>query len=158
MTETEIIRYKRTFVVEHSGVSQHFDDEADARSALVAALAAIKVGELDEFDGRVSWNVENESPLTFLDTILVEYEGQLHGLGLTTLADMSVDRDCRYLLIEENRTGGYWLTSGNDPQDLATHSEAIGGEYPEDWEIHELWDLVEKRTLEVHVTAHVDVA
>lgn len=151
----ETVQYRREYVVErHIGAQPpetfRFHELDEARMAVAIALDA-RVTTNEEFGGRIAWYVDETVPLTFFDEKVTEYADSIH--GWSTVDDMPIDRDERYLLVERNREGGYWLTTGNMVDRLVNECEAISGEYPDDWEIHEVWDLEERRELNVNVTA-----
>lgn len=109
-----------------------FGDPEAAAAAVVAALAVVKV-DLADFGGQVSWSVE-EVPATPFDELLDEYMHELHDEGGLD----GVEREAPYLMVEENVRGGYWLSSGDDPAQLATQN--LKQEYSEDWELVGIFD------------------
>lgn len=152
----DIIEYRTEYVVERhvsgNGPAEtfrfHTVDEA-VQAVTVALGAHIVAGE--EFGGRIVWYVDETTPLAYFDEIVTQYDDHLHGGN--TLHEMSVDRNVRYLLVEANVRGGYWLTSGDDPKVLVDRH--LNQEYAEDWELVAVHDLVEQRELEVTLTAEV---
>jgi hypothetical protein len=80
---------------------------------------------------------EPEPELAPYERLLAEYGESIH--GFCELADMPIDPAEKYMLVEENTHGGYWLTTGNDPAHLLEYQ--VEQEYAEEWEIVTLVDL-----------------
>lgn len=160
--QTDLIQYREEYVVEcdYSGTetTRRFDDVSDANRFLLGLIGTLsdsayfdRVNEGGEFGGCLRWYADETVPLARFDEVVTEYSDNLHAGGVE---DMPLDRDCRFLLVEQNvRGGGYWLTSGDDAGRLV--NDHLNQEYADDWEIVDVYDLVNNVTLAVELTATV---
>lgn len=126
------IQTKEVYGLLVNGRQQFFDDPETAIAAVRSALATVTIDPAD-FSGSVTWDIE-KVPATPLDKLLDDYLDELHDEGG---AD-GVDRDDPFLLVESNVRGGYWLTTGSDPEDLVGYH--LAQEYAEEWEIEGIYD------------------
>lgn len=121
------IETRKAYAVSIDGEQQLFDDPETAVAAVHAALAVASV-DPDNFSGRITWDIE-DVPATPFDELLDEYIHELHDEGGID----GVERGDPFLLVEENMRGGYWLSTGMDPTELATSH--MNQEYAEEWEL-----------------------
>ena len=108
-----------------------FPDVTDAVDHLTRALGAVAIDQSD-FEGRVSWYT-TAVPATPFDALLTTYSELYDEGGLD-----GVDREDPYLIVEEHVRGGYWLTTGTDPEVLAENH--LLQEYSGEWNCEGIFD------------------
>lgn len=158
----EVIQYRKEYVIEcdYAGnrTTHRFDDIVEADRSLIGHVATLsdagymgRLNEDGEFGGRLTWYVDEVVPLTYFDELVSEYSA-LH--GGQSLDEQEISRGDRYLLVEENTRGGYWLTTGDDANALL--ADHVNQEYADDWELVGVFDLAAKRELNVTLSATIE--
>lgn len=133
----EIVQYRTVYRVAGPGDEVRTYNERSEAETAVRCLFAAPVIDLNDtagdFNGGITWHTE-QVPASLFDELVIEYGENIHGGGMgNSLTDLDLDRDAPYLLVEENRRGGYWLSTWNSRRDARRYNR--DQEYAEDWEI-----------------------
>lgn len=146
---------KDEFVVDLGSNEYRFPNQSAAQAQLATCVAELAntdgVDGDGDFSGRLSWYVE-PVPATPFDELIQEYMHNPHG---GSADEWSVDRDAPFLLVEENTSGGYWLTSGATVEDLVTYH--VNQEYASEWYVLGVYDAATGDNIDYSVTTAVTV-